>query len=188
MTDHDRLHGTGGRRGTEGPGRRWHPDRFGAGGRRPGGGSRSQPPGAERAARSSTPRWMRSRMRVGFSSAVYRRSTLYSTLSPCDMCSGTALLYGIPRIVIGENQTFAGPEDYLRSRGVDLVILQRDRLQEPDGRIHRRQPGPLERRHRGVAGLRSQVSSLKQDQGRHECIPVLTEFRSRGLREATRCS
>ena len=60
------------------------------------------------------------------SSAVYRRSTLYSTLSPCDMCSGTALLYAIPRIVIGENQTFAGPEDYLRSRGVDLVILQRE--------------------------------------------------------------
>lgn len=58
--------------------------------------------------------------------SVYRRSTLYSTLSPCDMCSGTALLYGIPRIVIGENQTFAGPEAYLRSRGVEVVILQRD--------------------------------------------------------------
>ena len=58
--------------------------------------------------------------------AVYRRSTLYSTLSPCEMCCGTALLYGIPRIVIGENQTFAGPEDYMRARGVELVILQRD--------------------------------------------------------------
>ena len=58
--------------------------------------------------------------------SVYRRSTLYSTLSPCDMCSGTALLYGIPRIVIGENETFAGPEDYMRSRGVELVILERD--------------------------------------------------------------
>lgn len=57
--------------------------------------------------------------------AVYRRSTLYSTLSPCDMCSGTALLYRIPRIVIGENQTFMGPEDYMRSHGVELVILQR---------------------------------------------------------------
>ena len=53
------------------------------------------------------------------------RATLYSTLSPCDMCSGTALLYGIPRIVIGENQTFMGPEEYLRSRGVELVVLQR---------------------------------------------------------------
>ena len=56
--------------------------------------------------------------------SVYRRATLYSTLSPCDMCSGTALLYGIPRIVIGENQTFTGPEEYVRSRGVELVVLQ----------------------------------------------------------------
>src|SRR5919205_2071886 len=55
--------------------------------------------------------------------ADYRRATLYSTLSPCDMCSGAALLYGIPRIVIGENRTFRGPEDYLRSRGVVLEIL-----------------------------------------------------------------
>ena len=57
--------------------------------------------------------------------SVYKRATLFSTLSPCDMCSGTALLYGIPRIVIGENQTFMGPESYLRSRGVELVVLQR---------------------------------------------------------------
>jgi cytosine/creatinine deaminase len=53
----------------------------------------------------------------------YQRATLYSTLSPCDMCSGAALLYKIPRIVIGEHTTFQGPEDYLRSRGVELVIL-----------------------------------------------------------------
>src|SRR3954463_8892451 len=53
----------------------------------------------------------------------YRRSVLYSTLSPCDMCSGTALLYGIPRIVIGEHRTFRGPEDYVRSRGVELTIV-----------------------------------------------------------------
>lgn len=52
----------------------------------------------------------------------YRRATLYSTLSPCDMCSGAVLLYGIPRIVIGENRTFRGPEDYVRSRGVTLDI------------------------------------------------------------------
>ena len=52
----------------------------------------------------------------------YRRGVLYSTLSPCDMCSGTALLYKIPRIVIGANRTFRGPEDYLRSRGVLLEI------------------------------------------------------------------
>jgi len=58
------------------------------------------------------------------SGAEYRRSTLYSTLSPCDMCSGTALLYGIPRVVIGENKTFQGPEAYLRTRGVELTILE----------------------------------------------------------------
>lgn len=52
----------------------------------------------------------------------YRRTTLYSTLSPCDMCSGTALLYRIPRVVIGENSTFRGPEDYVRSRGVDVRL------------------------------------------------------------------
>ena len=53
----------------------------------------------------------------------YLRSTLYSTLSPCDMCSGTALLYKIPRIIVGENRTFQGPEQYVRSRGVQLEIL-----------------------------------------------------------------
>jgi cytosine deaminase len=53
----------------------------------------------------------------------YRRAVLYSTLSPCDMCSGTALLYRIPRIVIGENRTFQGPEDYVRSRGVTLEVV-----------------------------------------------------------------
>ena len=54
----------------------------------------------------------------------YRRATLYTTLFPCDMCSGTALLYKIPKIVIGENQHFQGHPDYLRSRGVELVQLQ----------------------------------------------------------------
>ncbi len=53
----------------------------------------------------------------------YSRSVLYSTLSPCDMCSGTVLLYKIPRVIIGENKTFQGPEDYVRSRGVQLEIL-----------------------------------------------------------------
>jgi creatinine deaminase len=57
-------------------------------------------------------------------SADYRRAVLYSTLSPCDMCSGAALLYKIPHVVIGENQTFRGPEDYVRSRGVELTIVQ----------------------------------------------------------------
>ncbi|HUA58900.1 MAG TPA: nucleoside deaminase [Verrucomicrobiae bacterium] len=54
--------------------------------------------------------------------AGYRRATLYSTLSPCDMCSGAILLYRIPKVVVGENRTFRGPEDYLRSRGVEVVI------------------------------------------------------------------
>ena len=53
----------------------------------------------------------------------YRRAILYSTLSPCDMCSGSILLYKIPKVVVGENRTFRGPEEYLRSRGVDLELL-----------------------------------------------------------------
>ncbi|MGI9457427.1 MAG: nucleoside deaminase [Aeoliella sp.] len=53
----------------------------------------------------------------------YRRSVLYSTLSPCDMCSGAVLLYNIPRIVIGENQTFQGPEEFVRARGVELEVV-----------------------------------------------------------------
>src|SRR6267142_147718 len=53
----------------------------------------------------------------------YQRAILYSTLSPCDMCSGTTLLYKIPHVVIGENLTFQGPEYYVRSRGVHLEIL-----------------------------------------------------------------
>lgn len=57
------------------------------------------------------------------SGADYRRSALYSTLSPCDMCSGAVLLYGIGRVIVGENRTFRGPEDYVRSRGVDLLVV-----------------------------------------------------------------
>ena len=55
--------------------------------------------------------------------SAYRRATMYTTLSPCDMCSGAILLYGIPRVVMGENRTFVGGEDYLRSRGVEVVNL-----------------------------------------------------------------
>lgn len=54
--------------------------------------------------------------------AHYRRAVLYSTLSPCDMCSGAILLYKIPKVIVGENRTFRGPEDYLRSRGVELQV------------------------------------------------------------------
>jgi len=53
----------------------------------------------------------------------YRRSTLYSTLSPCAMCTGAVLLYGIPRVVVGENQTFRGPEEYMRAQGVSVEVL-----------------------------------------------------------------
>lgn len=55
--------------------------------------------------------------------SVYARSTMYTTLSPCDMCTGAILLYGIPRVVMGENATFYGGEDYLRERGVEVVNL-----------------------------------------------------------------
>ena len=55
---------------------------------------------------------------------VYRECVLYTTLSPCAMCSGAILLYGIPRVVIGENQTFMGEEDLLRSRGVSVQVVQ----------------------------------------------------------------
>jgi cytosine/creatinine deaminase len=55
---------------------------------------------------------------------VYRESVLYTTLSPCAMCSGAILLYGIPKVVVGENQTFMGEEELLRSRGVDVQVLQ----------------------------------------------------------------
>lgn len=55
--------------------------------------------------------------------SVYQKATLYSTLSPCDMCSGAVLLYGIPKVVVGENVNFKGPEEYLRSRRVDVTVL-----------------------------------------------------------------
>ncbi|MGA0265744.1 MAG: nucleoside deaminase [Lysobacterales bacterium] len=55
---------------------------------------------------------------------VYRESTLYTTLSPCPMCTGAILLYGIPKVVVGENQTFMGEEQLLRERGVEVVVVQ----------------------------------------------------------------
>lgn len=58
--------------------------------------------------------------------SVYRECTLYTTLSPCAMCSGAVLVYGIPRVVIGENRSFRGEEDLLAARGVDLTVLQDD--------------------------------------------------------------
>jgi len=58
--------------------------------------------------------------------SVYRRSTMYTTLSPCHMCTGAILLYGIPRVVLGENRTFLGAEDLLRAHGVEVVNLDSD--------------------------------------------------------------
>ena len=55
--------------------------------------------------------------------SVYKECTLYTTLSPCSMCSGTILLYGIPKIVIGENKTFMGEEELLKSRGVEVIVV-----------------------------------------------------------------
>ncbi len=55
--------------------------------------------------------------------STYQECTLYTTLSPCSMCSGTILLYGIPKVVIGENTTFMGEEDYLKSKGVEIIMM-----------------------------------------------------------------
>jgi len=60
------------------------------------------------------------------SAAVYRESVLYTTLSPCAMCTGAILLYGIPRVIIGENRTFMGEEELLRARGVSVEVTQND--------------------------------------------------------------
>src|SRR5262245_22869230 len=72
--------------------------------------------------------------------AVYARSVLYTTLSPCAMCSGAILLYGIPRVVVGENVTFRGEEDLLRDRGVAVEVLQDTRCIEMMRRFIREHP------------------------------------------------
>jgi cytosine deaminase len=64
------------------------------------------------------------------SAGTYSRATMVTTLSPCDMCTGAILLYKIPRVIIGENRTFYGGEDYLRERGVDVVVLDSDECVE----------------------------------------------------------
>ena|SRR5439155_23105566 len=71
---------------------------------------------------------------------VYGECTIYTTLSPCAMCSGAILLYGIPRVVIGENQTFVGEEALLRSRGVVIDVLQDQRCIELMGKFIRSNP------------------------------------------------
>ena len=72
--------------------------------------------------------------------AVYTRSVLVTTLSPCAMCTGAILLYRIPRVVVGENVTFRGDEDLLRSRGVEVTVLQDERCIEMMRRFIREQP------------------------------------------------
>ncbi|MEQ6124089.1 nucleoside deaminase [Pseudotenacibaculum sp. MALMAid0570] len=62
--------------------------------------------------------------------SVYKNSILYTTLSPCSMCSGTILLYGIPKVVIGENKTFMGEEELLMSKGVDVKVVNNNRCIE----------------------------------------------------------
>ena len=59
--------------------------------------------------------------------SVYKNCQLYTTLSPCPMCSGAVLLYGIPRVIIGENKTFVGDEELLRARGVEVAVLQNEK-------------------------------------------------------------
>ena len=71
---------------------------------------------------------------------VYREATLYTTLSPCSMCSGAILLYGIPRVVIGENVSFLGEEALLRSRGVELSVLDDARCKQLMAGFMRDQP------------------------------------------------
>ena len=73
--------------------------------------------------------------------AVYRECTLYTTLSPCAMCSGTILLYGIPRVVVGENRTFFGEEELLRSRGVEVTVVHDRECEEMMARFIRDNPG-----------------------------------------------
>lgn len=72
--------------------------------------------------------------------AVYRECTLYTTLSPCSMCSGAILLYGIPRVVIGENRSFMGEEELLRNRGVELTVLDDPTCIELMARLMREKP------------------------------------------------
>ena len=73
--------------------------------------------------------------------SVYRECTIYTTLSPCAMCSGAILLYGIPRVVIGENRTFMGEEELLRSRGVEVEVLDDTECAELMARFIREHPG-----------------------------------------------
>ncbi len=97
------------------------------------------------------------------SASVYRRATMYTTLSPCDMCTGAILLYGIPRVVLGENETFMGGEDYLRARGRRGREPRVRDLQAADARLHPRASRDLERGHRRVARAEEQLPRSPAD-------------------------
>ena len=83
--------------------------------------------------------------------AVYRESVMYTTLSPCAMCSGAILLYGIPHVVVGENQTFMGEEDLLRARGVRGGGGAGRAVHRDDEGVHRGASGAVERGYRDVS-------------------------------------
>ena len=83
--------------------------------------------------------------------SVYRDSVMYTTLSPCAMCSGAILLYGIPHVVVGENRTFVGEEDLLRARGARGGRAGRA-VHPDDGAVHRRASRSLERGYRSLTG------------------------------------
>jgi len=72
--------------------------------------------------------------------SAYKGATMFTTLSPCDMCTGACLLYGISRVVIGENKTFVGGEAYLKSRGVEVVVMENQEMRELMESSFRRNP------------------------------------------------
>ncbi|CAI6283305.1 unnamed protein product [Periconia digitata] len=73
--------------------------------------------------------------------AVYRDATMYTTLSPCDMCTGACVMYKIKRVVIGENKTFVGGEDYLKQKGIDVVVLKNKECQDLMDKFIQEKPG-----------------------------------------------
>jgi creatinine deaminase len=72
--------------------------------------------------------------------SAYKGATMFTTLSPCDMCTGACLLYGISRVVIGENKTFLGGEAYLKSRGVEVVVMENEECKELMEKFIREKP------------------------------------------------
>ena len=73
--------------------------------------------------------------------SAYHGATMYTTLSPCDMCTGACVMYKVKRVVIGENKTFVGGEEYLKSRGIEVVVLQDDECQKLMAKFIKEKPG-----------------------------------------------